>query len=58
MTPSTHVLIVRRIREGCRQRWRLRMLKSSRRMVKFSTKAQNSEKRFFKPVDNRESCKH
>ena len=58
MTASTHALIVRRREKGCRQKWRLRMLNSNRRKVKFNSKAQNSEKRFFKQVDNRESCKH
>ena len=31
----------RRTEKGCRQRWRLRILNSSRRMVKFSRKIPN-----------------
>ena len=37
----------RRTKEGCRRRWWLRIPNSSRRMVKFSDKAQNSRRRLL-----------
>ena len=51
-------MIVRRTKEGCRQRWRLRIPNYSRRMVKFSNKVQNSRRRPLKSAGNRESYKH
>ena len=40
--------LFRRTEEGCRQRWRLRILNSSRRMVKFSRRMLNSSRRKVK----------
>ena len=37
--------VQRRTEKGCRQRWRLRILNSSRRMVKFSRKIPNFSRR-------------
>ena len=38
-------MVFRRTKEGCRQRWRLRIPNYSRKMVKFSNKVQNSRRR-------------
>ena len=58
-------MVIRRIDKGCTQRWKLRILNSSRRipnssrrMVKFSNKAQNSRITLLKSAGNRESYKH
>ena len=51
MITSNHALVVRGTKEGCRQRWRLRM-------VKFSSKAQNWKRGSFNSTSNRESCRH
>ena len=58
-------MVIRRIDKGCRQRWKLRILNSSRRipnssrrMVKFSNMVQNSRRRPLKSAGNRESYKH
>ena len=58
-------MVIRATIEGCRQRWRLRTPNSSRKMVKFSNKVQNSSRRMtnsrrrpFKSAGNRESYKH
>ena len=51
MTSSIHALAVRRTKEGCRQRWRLRK-------VKFSSKAQNWKRGSISSTSDRESYRH
>ena len=48
----------RRTKGGYRQRWRLRIPNSSRRMIKFNNKAQKSRRRSLKSAVNKESYKH
>ena len=59
-THSTHTLIVRRLQEGCMQRWRLKlsyllkkMTNFRKRMANFSNKASNFKKEILKSTGNR-----
>ena len=51
-------MVFRRIEKDCRQRLRLNVLNSSRRIPNFNSEAQNSRRRPLKSAGNRESYKH